>query len=108
MTQLKTDAILMMEIEVDPSEEAEINEWYHNKHLPELCSLPGIRAARRYKVDGEKPRYVAIYYLDHPGAIESEAFREWRQSSADTDRMARRFLSVRRTMAVEVAACGDF
>lgn len=99
-------AILMMEIEVDAVDEAEVNVWYESVHFSEICAIPGVRSARRYKADENPPRYIAIYDLDHAGVVESEAFRSWREASADTARMAKRFLSIRRTVAVQIAACG--
>jgi hypothetical protein len=55
-----------------PEREAEYNDWYTNTHLGEVCSIPGIVAARRYKVHGDggpladpsRRQYVAIYELD--------------------------------------------
>jgi hypothetical protein len=34
----------------DPSREGEFNEWYADTHIPEVCAIPGIVSARRYKV----------------------------------------------------------
>lgn len=52
----------------DPAREDEYNDWYSNTHIPQVCAVPGITAARRFKVrgaaDGEAPVYLAIYELD--------------------------------------------
>ncbi|SEG83914.1 hypothetical protein SAMN04489712_116100 [Thermomonospora echinospora] len=52
----------------DPSREDEFNEWYSNTHLPEVCEVPGIVAARRYRVlddtDPARHSYLAIYELE--------------------------------------------
>jgi hypothetical protein len=54
----------------DPKREDEFNDWYANTHIPEVCAVPGIVAARRYKVhdpgpDGEAAAvYIAVYELD--------------------------------------------
>lgn len=49
--------------------EAEYNDWYQNTHLPEVCSLPGVLGAQRYKLaaplqgfDGRP--YLAIYDIE--------------------------------------------
>jgi hypothetical protein len=47
-----------------PDRVEEYNRWYDETHLPEVVSVPGIVAARRYApVDGEGP-FVAIYELE--------------------------------------------
>ncbi len=52
----------------DPAREDEYNDWYSHTHLPEIRAVPGVVAARRYKVrDGGDARphaYVAIYEID--------------------------------------------
>ncbi len=56
----------------DPAREDEYNEWYTNTHIPEVCAIPGIVRAQRYKVteaefverNPSAPEYVAIYELD--------------------------------------------
>jgi hypothetical protein len=57
----------------DPAREDEYNEWYSTTHVPEVCAVPGIVAARRYRVhdtgglgapDPSAPGYVAIYEID--------------------------------------------
>ena len=43
----------------DPKREDEFNDWYTNTHIPEVCAVPGIVAARRYKVhdlEASEPR----------------------------------------------------
>ncbi|MCY4426997.1 MAG: hypothetical protein OXC05_08200 [Halieaceae bacterium] len=46
--------------------EAEYNEWYDNRHLSDVCRLPGFVSARRYRLlEGESEhRYMAIYEMD--------------------------------------------
>lgn len=46
--------------------EAEYNAWYNDTHIPEICAIPGVVGARRYRLtgDGETPTYLAIYDLD--------------------------------------------
>jgi hypothetical protein len=57
---------------VSPEREAEYNDFYDNIHLGEVCAVPGIVSARRYKLhegggavaDPSRPQYVAIYQLE--------------------------------------------
>ena len=55
----------------DPAREDEFNNWYTHTHLPQVCSVPGFVAARRYKVcvdgAGASPpeyKYLAVYDID--------------------------------------------
>jgi len=59
--------------------EAEYNKWYDEIHVPEVCAIPGITGAIRYKLDpasAEKPSspYLAIYAVetDDPAAVMAE------------------------------------
>lgn len=55
-----------------PEREADFNDWYDNTHLGEVCAIPGVVSARRYKVhgsggplsDSSRRRYLAIYELE--------------------------------------------
>jgi hypothetical protein len=55
-----------------PEREDEYNDWYTNTHLGEVCAVPGIVSARRYKVqnagdptsDPDRKQYMAVYELD--------------------------------------------
>jgi hypothetical protein len=49
--------------------EDEYNDWYQNVHLPEVCALPGIQGAQRYKEaavlqNGDPRNYLAIYDIE--------------------------------------------
>ena len=68
----------------DPSREDEYNDWYTNTHIPQVCEVPGITGARRYKLRdaaaGEGPAYLAIYDLEADDL--AEPMRELRARSA--------------------------
>lgn len=49
--------------------EEEYHQWYQNHHLPEVCALPGVTGAQRYKLaaplqgfDGRP--FLAIYDIE--------------------------------------------
>ena len=47
----------------------EFNRWYDNTHLREVCDVPGVLGATRYRVKSlgdaaPRHRYLAIYELD--------------------------------------------
>jgi hypothetical protein len=53
----------VVETDVQPQAEAELNAWYDREHLPGLAAVPGtVRAARYRNIDGG-PRYHACYEL---------------------------------------------
>jgi hypothetical protein len=67
----------------DPAREDEFNKWYSQTHLPELLSVPGFAAARRYKMQGADPSarpYLAIYELEADDL--TAPVDEWRARSA--------------------------
>jgi hypothetical protein len=57
----------------DTGREAEFNDWYGNKHVPELCAHPGFHRAWRLEVEPDendlgprRQRYWAVYEVDTP------------------------------------------
>jgi hypothetical protein len=66
----------------DPLREDEYNEWYSATHIPQVCEVPGITGARRFKAlgDGGTPVYIAIYELDADDL--ADPMRELRARSA--------------------------
>ncbi len=51
--------------------DGEFNEWYNNKHIPDVLNIPGFVAAQRFSIasaqmDGATSpwRYLALYELD--------------------------------------------
>ena len=49
--------------------EDEYNVWYQNVHLPEVCALPGIQGAQRFKQaavlqNGDEHNYLAVYDIE--------------------------------------------
>jgi hypothetical protein len=53
-----------------PDRDAEYNDWYSNTHIPEVCQVPGVVAAKRYKinnpaqVNASTTEYIAVYELE--------------------------------------------
>lgn len=48
---------------IDAEKEDAFNDWYNNKHVPEVLQFNGAISARRYKriMGDEKYQYVAVY-----------------------------------------------
>lgn len=53
----------IVETDVLPEAEADLNAWYDQEHLPGLASVPGTVRAMRYECRDESPRYLACYDL---------------------------------------------
>jgi hypothetical protein len=68
-------ALLFISMNVAPEQEGEFNEWYNTEHLPQLGSVPGVLAARRYRGSGATQRYAAIYHFANPDVPNSSAWK---------------------------------
>jgi hypothetical protein len=81
--------LFIVSMDVAPEKEALFNEVYDKEHIPELLKVPGVRSVTRAKTEraavsigGEKkpvtgegaPTYTAIYELDSPDVLVSEAW----------------------------------
>ncbi len=90
--------LLVVAASVDLSVEEEWNRWYNEIHLPEIVACPGFRSAQRYVADEPQGRrYIAIYELDHPGALESAEFaarRGWGPFAAHVEFRTARFSQI--------------
>jgi hypothetical protein len=61
--------VLVVMADAVPGREAEFNDWYSNVHIPDLLTIPGLRAAQRFVVatdclSGGSPKYLAIYEVE--------------------------------------------
>ena len=61
----------------DPAREQEFNDWYDNKHIPDMLEVPGmIKATRWMGVDNKKDmqrQYLAMYELESDNLAEFDA-----------------------------------
>src|SRR4030067_3715012 len=76
----KTKYILQVMVDIDPELEAEWNDWYNNKHIPDILGCPGWYSAERYvRVAGnDGPKYTTIYEVEDEHIFESELFKQRR------------------------------
>ena len=89
--------VFIVSMDVQPDKEALFNEVYDTEHVPLLSKVPGVRGASRFKTETAKlnvggkpsvadgagaPRYVAIYEIDSPEVMLSDAW----QKAAETGR----------------------
>jgi hypothetical protein len=67
-----------------PGREDEFNDWYTNRHIPDVLKLPGVVAAQRFKLSEQQRReppypwqYLAIYEADTDDlSVTIEALKE--------------------------------
>jgi hypothetical protein len=65
--------------------EKEYNDWYDNRHIPDVLAVPGFVGAQRFKLvvnpgEGEPPwRYYAVYQMatDDPKAAIDDVLSRW-------------------------------
>jgi hypothetical protein len=68
---------LVVRVEADPAHEAGFNAWYDEEHLPALAAVPGVLAAKRFRLTaGPGPKYLAVYELATEDVPESDAWRK--------------------------------
>ena len=69
------DGLLLVAIDVDPRDEAELNRWYDDEHIAERMAIPGFLRARRFVAVEGAPKYLALYDVDSPAVLDSAAYR---------------------------------
>mgnify|MGYP001495197437 FL=1 len=85
----KARYLFIASMDVDPGKEALFNEIYDTEHIPNLLKVSGVLSVKRYvnepltlSIGGEKkkivaegePRYSAVYELESPDVLVSEAW----------------------------------
>ena len=85
---IKSKYLFVVSMDVDPAKEALFNEVYDKEHIPNLMKVPGVQAVARgqseafavtiageeKKVAHEGPRYTALYEIESPGVLTSQAW----------------------------------
>ncbi len=80
----KGTGLMIVWADIPAEMEDEFNRWYNEEHLAELLSVPGVLSAARYEATSSGPKHMAVYELESPSVIETDAFRnrprtEWGQ-----------------------------
>lgn len=79
-------AIVHVLTRVDEAIRSAFHAWYDEEHLPLLASVPGVRSARRYRIEQAEPAgwdFIALYELDDVAVALSE---EWLEKGRRTPR----------------------
>jgi hypothetical protein len=83
--------------DVEPSFEAEYNDWQAREHVPERCRVPGILWGLRYRLQdllpAALPRYLTLYGLRDEGVLEGPAYRRLLNEPTPRSRRMRPVLS---------------
>lgn len=87
----------VVEMDVVPEHEADLNAWYDEEHMPGLAACPGSVRARRFRNPDGSPRYHSCYDLARTETFGSEPWLAVRHS-AWSDRVRPHFRNTKRTM----------
>ena len=87
----------VVETDVVPHADADLNAWYDEEHLPGLAAVPGTVRAARYRNLDDGPRYHACYELATPAAFGSVPWLAVRATDWSS-RVRPAFLNTRRIM----------
>ena len=71
----KGTGLMIVWADIPAEMEDDFNAWYNEEHLAELLSVPGILNAARYEATSSGPKHMAVYELESPAVIETDAFR---------------------------------
>lgn len=87
----------IVETDVLPQFEDDLNAWYAQEHLPGLAGVPGTVRAARYVDDEGSPKYYACYDLTDANVLGSPAWLAVRATPWSA-RVRPAFRNTRRTM----------
>jgi len=87
----------VVEMDVVPAHEDDLNAWYDKEHMPGLAACPGTVRARRFRIPDGSPRYHSCYDLTRTETLGSEPWLAVRRT-AWSDRVRPHFRNIKRTM----------
>ena len=88
MVNRKGSGLLMVWCDVPSDKEKEFNRWYNEEHLAERLSVPGFLAAARYEAVKGGPKHLAVYELESPAVLDSDAYRRVQSQSTEWTKRA--------------------
>lgn len=81
---------VVLSVAMSTTDEAALDSWYTDEHIPMLHAVPGWRRTRRYRrVEGAGPDLLAFHELADVGVFDTEAYQAarntpWRTSVMQT------------------------
>jgi len=74
MANRRGTGLFMVCVDMPTDMEEEFNRWYNEEHLAEVLAMPGVLSAARYEAVRSGPKHLALYELENPQVMESDAF----------------------------------
>ena len=71
----KGSGLLLVAADIDSENEVDFNRWYDEEHIAERLSIPGFVRARRFTALEGGPKYLALYDLTSPDALQSDLYK---------------------------------
>ena len=87
----------VVEMDIVPEHEADLNAWYDEEHMPGLAACPGSVRARRFRNPEGSPRYHSCYDLARTETLGSPPWLAVRYTKW-SDRVRPHFRNAKRTM----------
>jgi hypothetical protein len=87
----------VVEMDVVPEHEADLNAWYDKEHMPGLAACAGTVRARRFRNPDGSPRYHSCYDLTRTETLASEPWLAVRGTDWSS-RVRPQFRNLKRTM----------
>ena len=87
----------VVETDIAPEHEAELNAWYEREHLPGLAAVPGTVRATRWRRSAGSPLYLACYDIVSPDSLQRPEWLAVRHTKWGS-RVRPTFRNRRRTM----------
>jgi len=109
MTAGTAPALLFVATDLEPADESAVNRWYDGRHVPQRQALPGFLTARRYVAFSGGPKYAALYDMESPDALKSDAYKSLSQPPIQTqeDReMVAKFKNNLRGVMTQILSAG--
>lgn len=87
----------VVEMDVAPEYETDLNAWYDKEHMPGLAACPGTVRARRFRNPDGSPRYHSCYDLTRAETLTTPPWLAVR-GTAWSGRVRPNFLNLKKTM----------
>jgi hypothetical protein len=106
--QSATRGVLAIWNDRRPGTQTEYEAWYRGEHLPERLSIPGFRAAWRYRAVEGEPEYFTFYETTTPEILFSEPYIKRVENPTELTRriMSGTFTNATRALLTRTARWG--
>ncbi len=99
----KPRALLLAMIDMPAEDEEEFNRWCDEDDVPQRLACPGFVSCRRFTAVQGEPKYLTIYELDGPEALETPEYKALGADvSEQSKRVASRWTKLIRNVYVEI------